>query len=180
MKTSTIRFLVLSAGLVSGGAMVRATEFAAAQTSATKPSVSSQAHQDHNPKHGGTFFMAMDNRHHVEGLLVPPGIFRLYLYDAHTKPVPLGELKQATGTVQWGDSQTAPQIPLMLAKNGQYLEAIPDKQVQVKLPVELTLRLHLPGETPKAKPELFTFPFSHYTEEGKPAEPMHDHSGMSM
>ena len=124
--------------------------------------------------------MAMDNRHHVEGLLVPPGVFRLYLYDAHTKPVAPAELKQATGTVQWGDNDKAPQVPLALAKNGEYLEAVPDRQLQVKLPVELTLRLHLPGEAPKAKPELFTFPFSHYTEPGNSAAPMHDHSGMSM
>ena len=134
------------------------------------------AHQDHNPKHGGTFFMAMDNRHHVEGLLVSPGVFRLYLYDSHTHPVGLAELKKAKGTVQWGSEDKAPEIPLVVASSGEYLEAVPGKEA--KLPVELTLRLRLPGESAKAKPELFTFPFSHYTEQDNHGGTQeHDHSG---
>src|ERR1041384_7380965 len=135
MKTPTIRRAVLCLAVFVAAATLRLTEFpASAQTGATKRGASSAAHQDHNPKHGGTFFMAMDNRHHVEGLLVPPGVFRLYLYDAHTKPVAPAELKQAKGTVQWGDSDNSPQVSLVLAKNGEYLEAVPDKRVQVKLP----------------------------------------------
>jgi hypothetical protein len=34
------------------------------------------AHFDHNPKHGGIFFMSMDYEHHLEGVLLPPGTFR--------------------------------------------------------------------------------------------------------
>ena len=30
------------------------------------------AHMDHKPKHGGTFFMSLDNVHHLEGVLLPP------------------------------------------------------------------------------------------------------------
>jgi hypothetical protein len=135
-----------------------------------------KAHEDHNPKHGGTFFMAMDNRHHLEGLLVVPGVFRLYIYDSHTKPVSLAELKKASGTVQWGDAADAPQSTLAVAKNGEYLEATPPKTL--KLPVELTLRMRLPGESPKAKPELFTFPFSHYSEPQVESAHEHVHEGM--
>ncbi len=140
-------------------------------------------HQDHEPKHGGTFFMALDNRHHLEGLLVPPGRLVVYLYDSHTQPVSLAELQQATGTVQWGAAEDAPQTSLAVAEGGEYLEATPPREV--KFPIELTLRLHFPGTAPDARPELFTFPFSHYnepltemTEPHPSSEPEHTHPGM--
>src|SRR5581483_11196421 len=71
-------------------------------------------HQDHDPKHGGIFFMAMDNKHHLEGVLETSGIFRVYLYDAYTHPLPPAKVKQASGTVQVGDAVDAPKIPLAL------------------------------------------------------------------
>lgn len=44
------------------------------------------AHRDHQPKHGGAFFMAPDGKHHVEGTLPEAHQFRLYLYDQFTDP----------------------------------------------------------------------------------------------
>lgn len=46
----------------------------------------SRAHMDHEPKHGGTFFMAPDGRHHLEGTL-ERGEFRVFFYDEFTRPV---------------------------------------------------------------------------------------------
>ena len=120
-------------------------------------------HGDHNPKHGGTFFMALDGIHHLEGVLVPPGTFRVYLSDARTLPLDPARVKQASGTVQWGESEHAPEIPLVLGEDGQTLEAVFGNEV--KFPVTLTLLLRLPGMPPDARPELFTFPFSDYSEE---------------
>ena len=117
-------------------------------------------HLDHRPKHGGTFFMAQDNIHHLEGVLVPPGIFRVYLYDAFTRPLSSMDVMEAVGTVELGET-TAKQVPLRLAKDGRTLEA--DFGAEVSFPVTLTLHLRLPGSASDAKPELFTFPFSHYT-----------------
>ena len=43
-------------------------------------------HSDHDPKHGVIFFMVLDEVHHLEGTLTPPGMFLVYLYDAMTMP----------------------------------------------------------------------------------------------
>ncbi len=45
------------------------------------------AHMDHNPLHGGQFFMAANNYHHLEGALPRAGEFRLYIYDDFKQPV---------------------------------------------------------------------------------------------
>ncbi|MDX1385821.1 MAG: hypothetical protein R3190_19370, partial [Thermoanaerobaculia bacterium] len=45
------------------------------------------AHMDHSPLHGGQFFMAANNYHHLEGALPAAGEFRLYVYDDFKKPV---------------------------------------------------------------------------------------------
>jgi hypothetical protein len=136
------------------------------------------AHADHKPKHGGTFFMCLDNDHHLEGVLLPPGTFRLYLYDDHTKPLKADQVKLARGTIQIGDSEDAPQIALGPGKKKEALEAAVG--ADVKFPVAITLLLHLPGMAPDAKPELFNFTFSKFTDENGPgtAAPMGNMPGM--
>ena len=120
-----------------------------------------EAHQDHEPKHGGTFFMAMDSHHHLEGVLEAPGVFRVYLYDSHTEPLAPDQMKQAGGKVLVGESDNPPEVALQLSSDGKTLEtALGGK---AGLPVTLTLLLRFPGMALDARPELFTFPFREYS-----------------
>ena len=83
------------------------------------------AHADHDSKHGGTFFMALDNQHHLEGALERPGVFRAYVYDAYTQPVSAEELGKIQAKVIWGDQDGAPEIELKPNAEGTALEASP-------------------------------------------------------
>ncbi len=137
-----------------------------------------KAHMDHKPKHGGTFFMCLDNNHHLEGVLLPPGTFRLYLYDDHTKPLKAEQVKQASGTIQVGDSDDAPKIALGPGKKKETMEVALGGEV--KFPVAITMLLHLPGMALDAKPELFNFTFTQFTDEHGPgtSAPMGKMPGM--
>jgi hypothetical protein len=121
-----------------------------------------KGHRDHNPKHGGTFFMALDMKHHLEGVLERPGTFRVYLYDAISRPEVPARVKLASGKVEWGDSDPAPQTPLKLSKDGRTLEAAFEK---ANPPITVTLRVRFPGSPLNSRPELFTFIFRDYSVE---------------
>lgn len=117
-------------------------------------------HSNHNPQHGGVFFMALDNEHHLEGVLLQSKVFEVYLYDAFTKPLSAVKVQQVSGNVQVGEQDNAPRIPLVIGKNGRTLEASLSKDL--KLPVTITLSLRFGDLGPNVRPEIFTFPFSHY------------------
>ena len=149
---------VCGIALSSGGTEpIDARMSGASQNSASgKP----KPHSNHNPQNGGVFFMALDNNHHLEGVLLQSGVFKVYLYDAFTKPLSAAKVKQASGNVQVGESDRAPRVPLVVGKEGQTLEAALGKDL--KLPVTITLTLRFQESKPNVRPEVFTFPFSHY------------------
>lgn len=129
----------------------------------------SKPHMDHHPKHGGIFFMALDEKHHLEGALLPSGVFAVYVYDAYTRPVSPRQLRRTDATVIWGDADNAPRTHMAPAKDGSRLETRLAKRP--KLPIELTLLVHFQGESRKARPELFTFPFKRFVTDRVEAHP---------
>ena len=122
-------------------------------------------HMDHTPKHGGFFFMTLDYVHHLEGTLNSPRLFRVYLYDARTQPLDPRKVKEAQGTLHWGEFPDPPGIPLKIGEDERTLVAELDGDIE--FPLALTLSLHLPGNDAGAEPELFNFVFNEYS---KPSE----------
>lgn len=136
-----------------------------AQATTQNPSAKPRprAHSDHNPKHGGIFFMSADYKHHLEGILLPSGTFRIYLYDVHTKALTAEETKKTSGTLQVGDAEDAPKIKLVPGPQAETLEAKLGNGL--KLPVSVAVFLRLPGMAADARPELFNFKFTQFTDE---------------
>ena len=103
-------------------------------------------HANHNPRHGGLFFMAPDLWHHLEGTYESDEIFRVYLYDDYTKPLPADLAKQVTGRIVTQETfdkatKTTKEIaavPLRLSRDGDYLEA---PLGRLKLPADMTAKL---------------------------------------
>ena len=120
-----------------------------------------EEHSDHDPKHGGIFFMALDEIHHLEGALTEPDRLRVYLYDAMTMPLSAEKMGEANGTVHWGEFTDPPAIPLEAGSEEAMLEAKLDRELE--FPVTLTLLLRFPGMGADSDPELFTFVFDEYS-----------------
>lgn len=115
-------------------------------------------HSDHAPKHSGTFFMASDNWHHLEGVLASASEFRIYLYDNFTKPISAkgydGTAEVLRQDAKGDDVGKARKLDLKPSADGTYLTVfIPPEFVT---PLAFTVRVTLQkGE----KPALFNFTF---------------------
>jgi Heavy metal binding domain len=124
-----------------------------------------RAHGNHNPQHGGQFFMAPDNWHHVEGAYLSTGVFRLYLYDDFTKPLPLDQVRAVTArivTKQTFDTATKTTKELAaasLVRNGRFLEARIGK---LALPAQMTAKVSFKKGGPE---HVFDFAFEGFSKE---------------
>src|SRR5438477_4258979 len=114
-----------------------------------------RAHGDHNPVHGGQFFMAADNWHHVEGAYPSTGLFRGYLYDQFKKPLPGKDFSGALVVLDKLDKELA-SIPLVASRDGNILEArIPQQVATLPLKAATTIKYD-----PKAPAQRFDFFFT--------------------
>lgn len=106
-------------------------------------------HGNHNPQHGGQFFMAPDNWHHLEGTYPRAGSFRLFVYDDYSRALNAGALGQISGRLvaeERYDPATKKTtelrvFPLRLSKDGAYLEADPGHRAwPSRLTAKVTLK----------------------------------------
>ncbi len=107
-------------------------------------------HGNHNPQHGGQFFMAPDNTHHLEGTLPSSRVFRLYLYDDYARPLPAARLKAAQGRVEINGRS----IPLTASAAGSYLQGRLDP---AGLPARVTAKVRIKPDAPEYRFD-FAFP----------------------
>jgi hypothetical protein len=119
----------------------------------------SRAHGNHNPQHGGLFFMAADNVHHLEGAYLPSGVFRMYFYDEFTKPQSLAAMKDITAKLIVKDSRTGKDTTYSLVRSGRYLQATIGK---LPLPAEMYANVKF---APAGKDNRFDFTFPAYSKE---------------
>jgi len=121
------------------------------------------AHGNHNPQHGGLFFMAPDSWHHIEGTYLPTGVFRLHLYDDYTKPLALKLAREISGTLVIKDSKTGRDKEIPLVRSGRYLQAPIGKQ---PFPAQMYAKISFkPGD----RDNRFDFSFDGFSKEPKVA-----------
>jgi heavy metal-binding protein len=119
-------------------------------------------HGNHNPQHGGQFFMASDNWHHLEGTYLPTGVFRMHLYDDYTKPLPLAQVRTISGAVVVKDQRTGEEKTIPLTRSGQYLQGTVGK---VPFPAVMYAKVKFKPDAPDNR---FDFTFDSYSKEPAP------------
>jgi hypothetical protein len=124
-------------------------------------------HGNHNPQHGGQFFMAPDNWHHLEGAYPAQRVFRLYLYDDYGRPLAADKIRDVQARVVTKENfdpatrQTTDiaAFPLKTVRNRAYLEARVDTPA---LPAEMTAKVRFGSDQPEYR---FDFTFAQLTKE---------------
>src|SRR6202158_38507 len=121
-------------------------------------------HGDHSPRHGGSFFMADDSWHHLEGTYPRGGPFRVFFYDDYTRPMPV---KGFSGSVVLLDpnEKELDSFPLTPGRISNTLEA-PIKGAALPLKVKLKVRFD-----PEGKERPFDFTFAENTKEPSSSAP---------
>jgi hypothetical protein len=116
-------------------------------------------HGDHNPKHGGQFFMAPNNWH-VEVTHPAAGLFRLYVYDDYSRPfVPKGFLARIVSVADATAKSVEVAVPFRRALGGAMLES---RVAGLALPATIAVKVRFQADQPEYR---FDFPFLTYSKE---------------
>jgi len=133
-------------------------------------------HGNHNPQHGGQFFMAPDTWHHLEGTLPRDRLFRLHVYDDYARKLPpaaLAAMDARVVTRQRFEAATRTTVEeeaytLKPSKDGTSLEATISRAA---LPAAITVKVRFKPDAPEYR---FDFTFRELTREPpaqRPATP---------
>jgi len=118
-------------------------------------------HGDHNPKHGGQFFMAPNNWH-VEVTHPTAGVFRLYVYDDYSRPfVPTGFLGRIVSIADVKGKPADAAVPFVRATGAPLLEA---RVPGLALPATIAVKVRFQANQQDYR---FDFPFLDYSKEPK-------------
>jgi hypothetical protein len=118
-----------------------------------------RAHGNHNPQHGGLFFMAADNTHHLEGTYLSTGTFRMHFYDEFTKPQKIAAVRAYSATLVVKDPKSGKETTYSLVRSGATMQAAIGK---LPLPAEMYASVAF---APGGKPNRFDFTFAEYSKE---------------
>ena len=120
-----------------------------------------RSHGDHNPRHGGQFFMADDNWHHLEGAFIQPNTFRVYFYDDFTRPLAVAGFSATVAKTDANGRAVA--VPVAM-KPGRTTDRNTLELVMpgTALPANFTLRVKF---KPDDKERQFDFTFADYSKE---------------
>jgi hypothetical protein len=122
-------------------------------------------HGDHNPKHGGLFFMAPDGWHHLEGTYPRAGLFRLYFYNDYSKPLPTAGFTATLSILDANDAEIVKNLSLKRVRIANAMEVmLPNAPAQ--LPVRMLARVRFATGAESA----FNFQFADVTK-NLPASP---------
>lgn len=111
------------------------------------------AHQDHSAKHGGTFFMAQDQKHHLEGTISDKREFRVYFYDEFTKPIAAKKFT-AQGTTWTRDKDAEKPLRLRPASDDAFLSGQVDSSIEFPIRIKMFIDFKDGQE-----PQVFDFDF---------------------
>lgn len=110
-------------------------------------------HADHDAKHGGIFFMAPDQKHHLEGAISEKGEFHIHFYDEYTKPIS-AEKFTAEGTVRAKGSDKEAPLKMTLEPNKALLRGTVDPSIKFPLSIKVFIDFK-DGQ----QPQVFDFDF---------------------
>jgi predicted RNA-binding Zn-ribbon protein involved in translation (DUF1610 family) len=115
-------------------------------------------HGDHNPKHGGTFFM-VSNNWHLEVTHPSAAVFRLYIYDNYSKPFsPPGLAGRIVEVVDAAGKRADVAVPFTKTSRGYYEARVPGLAVPATIAAKVRFEAH-------DKEYRFDFIFQDYSKE---------------
>jgi hypothetical protein len=119
-------------------------------------------HGDHNPRHGGGFvFMAVDQWHHLEGIVVRPGTFRLYLYDDMARPLAASNLSGRVALADGNGQEVGPSVPLLFGQSPDH-STLDARVLSPAFPLNLKVFIRF---KPNDREQVFDFTFKDYSKE---------------